>query len=250
MNFLAIGHSHLTALEQAWTLQCEGRPDIEMTFLQLWGRYEPFRTADGFNRDLIADLTALIESVRPDGIVASLVGSENFQVAFNSPDRPFDFLSPGQMEVGPGLELVPHALVRMKMREIAGYIDLVHTLAELSGAPVFYPLPPPPLGDLTAQRAMLEPTIKRAFEGLPLPSRSLQKRLWDEMCDGIRDVCASGPRPGRVTVLPPPPAALDGEGLLIIDRARDYVHADRDYGGMVLEQIFSAMNGTQHATPV
>lgn len=202
---------------------------------------------EAFNPELVAAVKAEIDRFQPDLIVASLVGSECFQLAFNTPDRPFDFIVDGRTEIEKGTELVPRWLVRAKLREIDSYIDLVHELVDLSNVPVFYLLPPPPLNDPEAQRAMLEPRLQESFSNLALPSPSLQLRLWEEMCEGIRSVCEGGPHAEWVTVLSPPAGALDKEGFLLTERARDYVHADAKYGAMAMHQVISIMDGARHA---
>lgn len=235
VKILALGHSHLTALEHGATLM----DGVVLRGLQLWGR--TMLDPNGFADDLIAEIDGIVAADQPDLILAPIVGAESFALAFSDADRPFDYHSAyGAVAASvAGVEVVPANLVLGRLRETVPYIALAAELARTSGRPVFYPLPPPPTADHAHLLKGLPDEMAARFTATNLPTLALRHKLWRDHSTIITDACV----PNGVPVIATPPEAVDDDGCLQSNLMADAVHGNAHYGRLVIQEALRMMEG-------
>lgn len=238
---LAIGHSHLGAVQEAFEQRVGGDPPYRLVSLQLLGRGIPTVVQQDGRPDYPPQVDELVkrhmDDAQPDLVALMLEGQQAATWGFAIPARPWDFLLPS--ETGPpSLEgdLLPFDLVteiaRAHVGHIARFLDRIRPTL---GPRVVAISPPPVYGDdaILERKIALSPDLRDAVMATGLAPRAWRRRIWVVMVTALAEACLAR----GIAYLPPPPGATDAEGFLPFPLLSDALHGNPRYGALVLAQL-------------
>ena len=244
---LAIGHSHLKAVQQAYRLRksaATGIPSMQMLFLQLLN--EEFLPAFIAN-DAGIRINQILEAAILEGIsnlplekatILLLSGNEyHFFGMLNQPRR-FDFFLPERPDLPslPGAEVIPTALIEEKVsRQVRRATQMAPLIKALVGSdvPVYAIESPPPIPDndyILSGKSVFTDDMEKF--GVSPPSLRyklwvIQSRLFEQYLNDA-----------GVIYLRRPAAAMDEAGFLLPQGWQpDGVHGSEWFGELILQQI-------------
>lgn len=205
--------------------------------------FQPNLTPDGA---LNPKIRQLVTAPRFDVIFSVIGGNTHCCLGLVNNPKPYDFVHPDlpDLPLDPAAQILPYGLMLDVLREMAQDITpLLPAIRALTDTPIWHLQPPPPVGDHSHLRrnALHFAELIRAY-GLAQPTRAY--RFWQLQCAMMELICA----PLDITPCPPPPAALDGDGMLAQPCwTDDPTHAGPAYGRMVLAQIATLLSPPQSA---
>jgi len=202
-------------------------------------RYDQTLGYDGprrrYDPRILADVADAITRSSPDFMLITLGGSEHFyHGAVNNP-RPFQFILPDEpmSDCHPGAELVPYDLAREQFRvDLSGVLYILPQIRVLTPAPMLYLSPPPPVGPSHLIAAHMPPMWRTEAQMLGVPEPPLRYRLWQLFTDLADELC----RDADIDFLPVPPLSIDKGGFLEERYRKDSLHANEEYGQLVLSE--------------
>lgn len=233
-QLLLIGDSHAHAVERAI-----GRRQGK----NLSTSVQVHRLLKSKNGTVIGDITfenflRIARQLSPDDHVFSMIGGNQYAV-FSTIQHPqkYSFLMPGDAGVENCDELIPY-------RALAQHFDAgirgrdgksLAALRKATRARVVHLQPPPPKRDNAHILHHHESKFAQDnIVGLGVSAPELRMAFWRLQAQLLEKLCAEL----NITVLPPPPAALDVDGFLAPEfYAGDATHANASYGELVLQQI-------------
>jgi len=239
MAILAVGQSHLSAIQRAAKTHREAWPDEPRTRV-IHTLAEPY-APDGEEFGPLAR-TAILDQIarHQPRLVSMLGGNVHNAIALIRPARPYDFILHGGEEgppLDPEAELIPESLVRAALEErLQKDFWRLRTLHEIAG-PFLHVESPPPVIDQAFIRDRAEgyfrdsdgPAVEPAAPGV-------RWRMWRLHARIIREqVEALGSR-----YLPVPRTVLDEHGFLRLDLAADPTHGNEAYGEALIRAIEDA----------
>jgi hypothetical protein len=241
---LAVGASHLVALEEASRRRNGGAPRVAFAQLRA-ARYRGAleRSADGtpsLGWRLAEDVT---EPARE--LIVSLVGGNKHNIfgLLNHP-RPFDFILPDEPDLPftTGAESVPFDLVAESLaRRAANDLDLLRTIRKATKAAVIHMESPPP--NPSVEHIRRHPGVfKDRIDALGVAPAHLRYKLWRVHSHVVRAVCSEA----GIVFVPAPREAQDTQSMMLEPAwADDPTHGNAWYGALVLEQVLAAQQSTK-----
>ena len=243
---VVIGHSHVTALQHAYTQDLASSADprwFSYEFIQLLeAEYAQQFTGDKDAEDWRQKLSALIESPslgnRRDGnlILAAVSGNEYHPIAMLWHSRPFDFVSPARphLPLEPDVEIVPAGLLETALRRtVAGAAWFLQVLRESTSLPIYQVSSPPPIPD-NDYLAAGNSVYVRQNGRLGVPPAALRLKLWLLQQRLFREACEAA----SVNFLETPEKIVDEQGYMRPEGWHpDGVHGNQWYGLHVLKQF-------------
>lgn len=241
---LALGHSHLVALADAYRAPgvAAGLP-FRLVTLQLQRPAGPAVVPiDGRPEYDPAIVPAVLDALRatsPSLVVLMLEGSQAVVTGVARPLRPWDFMLPAESASpaeGSDRDLLPFDLVtdiaRRRFAHTGRFLDKVR---DEMGPRVVALSPPPPCGDDAAllERIDRNRALRDAVLATGLSPRAWRQRIWIMMVTALAETYMTR----GITFLPPPPAAMDAQGFLPLPLLSDALHGTPGYGKMLLRQL-------------
>jgi len=235
---LAIGTSHLAALEEA-SRQNGSAPRVAFVQLRDPGYRGALVRSDGgatsLNRRLADDVTE-----RSRELIVSLVGGNKHNIfgLLNHP-RPFDFVLSEEPELPftPGAECVPAELVADSLaKRAANELELLRTLRRATKVPMVHMESPPP--NPSVEHIRRHPGVFRdRIDALGIAPPHLRYKLWRVHSSVVRRVCAEV----GIVFVPAPRESQDARSMMLEAAwADDPTHGSPWYGALVLRQIHTA----------
>lgn len=240
VTFFGFGHSHLTAIQfaySAWAATHPAAPNCH--FAQLLA--PPYGTGNGVPAEMGErfgnQLRQELERLAPISLVfTSFSGNEHHWHSLVRHARPFDFVLPDRpdLPLTPGAELVPYRAVATRLERDCLYA--MTTLAEIcrrGARPLVSLASPPPIPDNNflagANNIFREAMDLRG----PAPA-TLRLKFWLLQCRTYERMCGEL----GIQFLWPPQTAVDANGYLAQEHWRpDGTHAQPSYGAKVLDQL-------------
>jgi hypothetical protein len=228
---LAVGHSHLGALEFFASLN-NPMHDFQIEFMQLLS--EEFAYSTGPDAEVRLIQTLRKKAAQCDLAILCISGNEHQMIGLINHPRAFDFVSPLEPDL-PLLvnrEIVPGDIIRDALASmIRG--DLFRTIAENLSIPKYQLEPPPPILD-HAHITTYAGVFKEKIAELGINDPGVRLKLW-RLCSHLtRSVCERH----SIGYVPAPIAAVGPEGYLHCDAlSPDPTHANAWYGGLIMSQI-------------
>lgn len=239
---LAIGHSHLGAMVEAYEAsQAGGHLPYRLTPLQLLRHDRPIVVHTGgvprYPEDVEREVLDQLAAVAPDLVVLMLEGQQAATMGFARPSQPWDFLLPNETGA-PSIDgdMLPFDLAsdiaRRHFAHVARFLDQIRAAL---GSRVVALSPPPPVGDDAVLMARIDrsPNLRDAVLATGLAPRAWRRRVWIIMVTALAEAYMTR----GVTFLPPPPQAMDAEGFLRLPMLSDALHGNPRYGELLLEQL-------------
>jgi hypothetical protein len=225
---LVIGHSHITALMHAHKDGADpSGSDFDFLLVrQIDLRAEP---KDGMTDRQHKQQTSSVQGIDKEAVSARILaaGADVAALCIN-----------GNEQSGLGLfksESISHAdkLVRLQQNILSRLPDWLDFLQPLLPARVLFYPPPPPVSALDL-KPHFPPERIVSFAGMDLEPIEFRVRMWQEQCRIVRALCAQR----GIEFVPPPPAAMDAQGLLQRQFwGADPMHGNRDYGRLMLSRL-------------
>lgn len=245
MKLLVVGHSHLDAVRAAAERHAAAYADAGLTlcFIQLREpRFcaDPGSDADGIGPALRDEIARLGEGC--DASLMMVGGMAHNGIGLFEHPQPFDFVADDDPD-GPldtARTLIPAPLLAAHFRLNEPYAHPARQRARLMAL-----LPPclgqtdapPPIADPARVQALLPDAHRRSPRAaLGLSPAHLRLKVWRLHGAVLREDCERiGLRP-----LPAPARALDAQGgLAEAFQGQDAIHANADYGHLVLEEALA-----------
>jgi hypothetical protein len=234
---LCIGHSHLNAVMAAYKQAARRRRDLDLAFIPLHALGpEVHSLHEGELHPTLAEAIARESGKQFDAVFFWIGGSYQHQLGLLNHPTPFDFVDPERPSVlNKNAAILSYGLVRASLLSMSRHkLDLLRKLADLFSAPKYQFEAPPPIA--SKEHIVAHPGY--AFAQLvadrgvsPLSLRLKLSRLHASI---YRQVCSEC----GVTMLPPPPAAVDNLGALVPEAwDTDSIHASPWYGQRVLDSM-------------
>lgn len=238
MAILAVGQSHVAAIQRAAKTHRETWPD-ELRTRVIHTRAEPY-ASEGEEFGPLARAAILDQIARHQPRLVSMLGgnAHNLMSLIRSA-RSYDFILHGEEgpPLDPDAELIPESLVRAALEErLQKDFWRLRMLHDIAG-PFIHVESPPPVFDEVFIRDRAEDYFREEAgrEIVPAPP-GVRWRVWRLNARIIREqVEALGGR-----FLPVPRAALDGQGFLRLDLAADPTHGNEAYGELLIRAIEDA----------
>jgi hypothetical protein len=241
MNIICAGDSHLHSVTTAYRELLEsGDPGFSLTSFQTNDPpYAPITKIEHgkviVNPQFDIDFRQALEGKQPSAVFLYRGGGEVAQTYTNGL-RPFDFCWPGQDTgaVDTKREIVPFDLVFeyccwqvSHMRESLQHVRSMTTL------PVYQIALPPitPSEDYILGQANEARREELKKTGIAPPQ--FRSKIWKMLVLATHDLCAKE----RVSVIEPPLSTLDGSGYLLQQFWGDGIHANAQYGMIILDRI-------------
>lgn len=239
MAILAVGQSHVAAIQRAAKTHRETWPDEPRTRV-IHTLAEPYASeGEEFGPLARAAIRDQIARHQPR-LVSVLGGNAHNRMALMRPAQPYDFILHGE-EAGPPIdpdaELIPEALVRAALEERLQKdfwrLQMLHDIA----GPFIHVGSPPPVIDNAFIRDRAEDYFRDEPGREIVPaSPGLRWRIWRLATRIVRErVEALGG-----TFLPVPHTVLDDQGFLRLDLAADPTHGNEAYGELLIRAIEDA----------
>lgn len=243
ISLVVIGNSHLQDLEEAY-INCDKNKLYSVhtsNFVRLYeNRYNPMVSiVDGntlFNQELERDILDLIEKVKSDALITSILGSEHLIWSVQGQERPFDVILPFAPELPriPDTELIPFGALYSLVKEgIGPYLRFNKRLSDITSLPVFQLLPPLPVGSQDIILETAPETLKSMLLENGVPSPIIRYKMWRLWIHVAEEIAAEL----GVSIIPMPEEAKDENGLLKRQYARDSVHANASLGLLTWREI-------------
>lgn len=221
---LIIGHSHIECIEEA--ARERGAP---VTVVNLWGVPDPV-VGEGGDFRLSDHLRAVIEG----DVISVIGGGAQHVMSLNPHPNVFDFVLPEapDLPLVEGAAIMPVDQARATLESIAEEdLQLLPLIAGATQGRTIHLLPPPPVREESPiDHPMWHARVGRSTKISPASFRMKVHRLHAVI---MAEACAAA----GVTLLPPPPEALDAEGYLRPELWGRPCHANARYGAMVLDQL-------------
>ena len=238
---LAIGASHLVALQQA---SRQNGAASRIAFVQL--RDPGYRGAlvrtSGAAPSLSSRLAQDVAE-RSRTLVVSVIGGNKHNILglLNHP-RPFDFILPDEPDLPftPSAECVPVELVAASLaKRAANEFDLLRALRRATKVAMIQVESPPP--NPSVEHIRRHPGVFRdRIDALGVAPATLRYKLWRVHSSVVRALCAEI----GVEFLAAPRDAQDPQRMMVEEAwAADPTHGSAWYGSLVLKQIFAAAEG-------
>jgi hypothetical protein len=244
MYFLAIGHSHLDAVRNAYIGGGgSGRySDLDIEFIDLHA-FTPYEYYSANPEVIGPDLDDAIAAVLtrrgrpPAAVFLTVGGSDQHTVALLNHERPMEVTVPWAPDAprNEAAHLIPFLMMEQLLRvEVDWKINLMSLIVKKLCIPSYFWQFPPPIGSEAHLRRFPGPQFEplaetRGFSPLPFRMKiaAIHDRLFKLRCAEL-----------GVQFLPPPPAALEPNGSLSVDvSAEDSIHAGLPYGALLLDQV-------------
>lgn len=235
-HFLALGHSHLSALRHAQVAREKAGVASSTTIRILMLRrpeYEP--TLDQQGR-LHAALLAELRDPAVDGVVLSLFGNA-YQVLglINHPQK-FDFVHPKRpdLPLNPDAEALPYGAVREHLVEqTKGSVDLLRAICAATALPVFMLETPPPVPSEEHIR-QYPGWFEKQIAALGLSPPTLRYKIWLLQSE----IFAQAAREYGATFVNVPSSMRDADGMLSQEAWNtDPTHGNGVYGERQYQQL-------------
>lgn len=226
-RIIVVGNSHMIALQAA--------PKRDGMYLLRLMRNKAGGVVIGD-----VSLEEAVDSIKksPDCVVVSALGGNQHQMFLLEHPQPFDFFEPGDEELSPGHELIPHGVMYdVFARGIVKGNDGTQMLALRKAAPgpMYHLEVPPPKADEQHMRKRVEGNFREGVAaGRPFTKASIRAKLWRLQQKVTRDFCEAS----NIKYVGAPSIAKDaGDFLKPEYYAPDATHANAAYGALVLDQI-------------
>jgi hypothetical protein len=230
-RIFVFGDSHTRAILQAAEIASCDDVSIDVH----WMRTEKDGKVQG---DLdYEDAKAVASSLEPTDLMAiSLLGTRHNLVGLLRHEQPFTVHGTDGAPCSDEGELIPRAVMEDVFAAASQKNKRIAELRNLSRAPVYHLVTPPPKGDNDYLKSRIMSKVAGEFDVSPA---ALRLALWQLEMQAVKRVCEGW----NVLLLPAHPQAFDEHGFLKHEYyASDATHANRAYGALVLEQLRGVLN--------
>jgi hypothetical protein len=246
-TIVAIGNSHLMSVwDAAHARNAADLPFRVVCLRFIVPEYQPYFIGEDnqrvLNPDFRIDVKKLIESERPAAVLCFSSGSFAFALgAFKSP-RPFDFAVPGRDDLAlmPDAEVIPYDLM-IQAAQIANpwWSQIISAACGHGSAPVYSVCIPPPVASFDQiPPELANADIRSKIETLGEAPKSLRYKMWLVQAATDRQKALTA----GAGFLPPPSAALDNSGCRRVEFSGDLLHANVEYGRLIIRQVAEIAN--------
>jgi hypothetical protein len=242
-RIVVFGHSHMDALLDAYSHRSlKEHLGIEIIFYRLMRKEHSFyiHGKSEYNVELDErELRSLIQEVRPALVVGMLEGQQTALLGMVGPERPFEFCFPGEeRHFEPSQEIVPYdMLLETCQEELIGISRCLKDLRPVMTMPALALCPPPPTPDAEFILAHFPPEVAQSMRQRGIPPAAWRLRIWKLCVLALQAVH----REHRMECLSPPPQSHDEEGFLLPSFWSDGIHANAEYGRLLIGQIERAV---------
>ncbi len=244
-SILAIGHSHLVALQRAYRqfyIETSAPPQVTCTFMQL---RDPVLTpnivtqeGDRKLNELIKQrLELAIQRHNPNVIVSCMLGNEYNFLAMLNHRRRYDFYLPARLDLPTDekAEILPvdliEDLIRSRLESSLGF--LLTEVARLAAGRMIHVPPPPPVRQ-TAHIEAYPGVFAKRVGRLGVSPPFFRLKMWLLTCEVQRKLCENA---GVILHRLPKPV-FDPDGFLAEPLLnKDPTHGNAGYGKIMLEDI-------------
>jgi len=239
LDMLIAGHSHFNVIRGAiQKIENDGHkaPFSYRTVGLLEETYWPAMHSQG---ELVGEFARILEAGEFRNLVLSVAGNDYNALGLVNPPEKFDYVLPSQPELplDVAARLLPCGVVASELRHLISYsLMFMQSVRQAVSQPIFLLAAPPPIPSadhIWQHGGTFLPEIEKHGVG----SAALRYKLWRTQSEFFEMVA----RENDIVVLPPPPEALDPEGMLAeVAWGKDATHANLWYGERVLRQIAEA----------
>ena len=237
---LAIGHSHLGALEFFLRSKQEFS-EFELEIVQLLSSEYADIEQDSDGRTA---RTLRQKDENCDLVVLAISGNEHQMMGLVNHPRPFDFVLPERpdLPLQKDREIVPFELIRDTL-ESWMKPDLFRKMSELLTRPMFQLEPPPPVLDEEHIRNHAG-IFREKIDKFGVNHPAIRFKLWRVSSNLIASYCAKF----GIEFLPVPAEAVGPEGFLhYMALCPDPTHANGWYGALVVHQLRELLDRRKNA---
>lgn len=231
----AIGHSHLTALQQGyqdWMASGE-TGGVELVFAQLLqDKFKP-EVVEGQLGGAVAEA---LNAESWDAVVSVVGGNLYNWLGFTEHPRRLDIISPDAPDapLSEGAEIVPASAVRKRMlSELDRNFDLLKGVRAATTAPMFHMESPPPIP--SEEHIRKYPRVfETALQSRALTPALIRWKLWRLQSGLFREFCDAN----DIEFVAAPSDMMDSDGMLAeLAWPFEPTHANRVYGKRQIRQI-------------
>ena len=235
-----VGSSHVTALREGHYARAQrGKAGDFNEFKQI-GTLPHFRANKYVISDAIdAEWDAIMSEADVSAIFLCCGGGEHAEIAlFNN--WPFDFYMPDddpQSNVAKNCEIIPYdAMLATCASYISATVPFVQRIGSLSKLPMYHILPPPPPASVDHIMACAPSAFRELADKHGITPAPLRQKVWRLCLIAARQLYEDM----GISIIEPPPEALDEWGCLAPQyQGSDPVHANADYGALVIDRLVS-----------
>ena len=243
---IAFGNSHLLAPHRYFA-SAEARDELGFdlkSFLMLPGYYEPAWKLDGhqivWSETLTRDLTAALRTPDCRCVLTSVFGNVWAPRSLLDSAIRYDFFLEDDAEPSDNLprQVIPLALMRALARQdLSGSLLWIDYLRSLTDKPIIEMIPPPPVDfgpDRFTRTHHFAAEADENIRKFGVCPGNLRRKLWKLYMRMTSTICAEL----GISVIAPPDETMDANGSLLESLCSgDSVHANQEYGKIMLQQI-------------
>jgi hypothetical protein len=242
LQIVCIGASHLHSLRHAYIQRQRSHEiDFDLKLFQLLDdRYRPAYTfMKGnfiFNESFGTDFREYLKNSGPTAVFTYLGGAEHVWLSLAKSPRPFDFYVPGEeAALDSDSEIIPYDLMFASCRyRISNMVPWFPHLRNFTDLPVYQIGPPPPITGDDHISLNADPLLKEQIDRCGIAPARLRAKVWETCIAAMRTLCEEN----LVHFVAPISEARDAEGCLLLKyRSHDAVHANTEYGDLLLDRI-------------
>jgi hypothetical protein len=248
-SILLLGLSHVGALDLAQHSRVRRKAaPSQLTTIYLFPKYDPLfvltETEQKLHDDFEPDLRRIVKELKPRFIIGSFWSNQHYFASMANSPRRFDFVLPSEpdLPLGPDAEVIPFDLMRGFVRNHFRAAELLIAATQRAARSPVYLLPAPPpteaptLGQGGKPDALMAPLV--AEHGLA--PGWLRYKFW-RLCEAVHQEKAAA---ARIEVLPIPAEAVDERGFRRPEYVRDWIHANAEYGELLLQRCDALLTRT------
>jgi hypothetical protein len=229
---ICIGHSHIGAVSKGAALS--NRKIIEFRLREI-GKADKASKKDGLGDQVRDKLAAAVREHRAKSVICFCGGGTPAVMGLVQHPLHFDFVLPEQSDLpfDSGAVPIPFSAIRATMAlRLRKHRRVLAQLAKISPAKLIQVESPPPAADeafVTKAAAKYDPDVRT----LGISSAHLRYKFWKLHSSLFEELCAKF----DIGYVKNPPEVFDAAGYLAKPYWGDYVHANAEYGALILRHL-------------
>lgn len=247
-QLVGFGHSHISTYLRAWMSRQKNETtgDNNISFVRLGHKNfgENFETIDRVRQVsplLQRRIIHILRRDKPDAIFCALMGNEYNSLAMVRHPEPFAVehpsIGPVLSEAGETLPVIPYALMRAQLSEVAenNALLLWRAITKEADCPVYLLPPPPPIASETHIK-QFPGQFGKLVKKFGLNPPETRRKMWLTYRDVLRAAAAADP---DTTFIDLPDEIFENGFLAERFWQGDPTHANEGYGQIMLDRIFA-----------
>lgn len=200
--------------------------------INLWTAPQP-----SINADRTALHPEIAAAISEGPVLSALGGAVHNMIGLVRHPIPFDVILPDDenIPIDEDAVLIPYRILRAAVaHHLQEYLDMIGLVQAAAQGRVFHILAPPPPRD---EERLAADVRWSYFEGLTreISPAPLRLKLWKIAAALTIAYCSKR----GIGIVPPPPSCADEHGYLLSHHYADAMHANQEYGALVLDQVSS-----------